>query len=108
MFRVFIPYFFAAGHINYARYGLYYLRAMECLPKDVLATFLKGEHVMRHQSGLWNGMWSDMFIESTFMRCGHGGLIWNNVETICFEVLGSKYSYLQSFYQGSSRDERCQ
>ena len=50
---------------------------MECLPKDVLATFLKGEHVMRHQSGLWNGIWSDMFIETTFMRYGHGpgGLI---------------------------------
>ena len=39
---------------------------MECLPKDVLAMFLKGEHVMRNQSGLWNGMWSDMFIETTF------------------------------------------
>ena len=24
-----IPYFFAAGHQNYARYGLYYLRSME-------------------------------------------------------------------------------
>ena len=32
---------------------------------------------MRHQTGLWNGMWSDMFIETTFMRYGHGpgGLI---------------------------------
>ena len=27
-----IPYFFAAGHVNYARYGLYYLRSMERLP----------------------------------------------------------------------------
>ena len=72
-----MPYFFAAGHINYARYGLYYLRSMECLPSEVLARFLKGEHVMRHQTGLWNGMWSDMFIETTFMRYGHGpgGLI---------------------------------
>ena len=27
---------------------------------------------MRHKEGLWNGIWSDMFIESTFMRYGHG------------------------------------
>ena len=23
-------------------------------------------------SGIWNGIWSDMFIETTFMRYGHG------------------------------------
>ena len=34
--------------------------------------FLDGHHVMRHQEGIWNGIWSDMFIESTFMRYGHG------------------------------------
>ena len=34
-----IPYFFAAGHPNYARYGLYYLRSMERLPSDVLKHF---------------------------------------------------------------------
>ena len=27
---------------------------------------------MRYNAGLWNGTWSDMFIESTFMRYGHG------------------------------------
>ena len=27
---------------------------------------------MRHKAGLWNAIWSDMFIESTFMRYGHG------------------------------------
>jgi len=72
-----MPYFFAAGHANYARYGLYYLRSMERLPDEVLARFLKGEHVMRHKPGLWNGIWSDMYIETTFMRYGHGpgGLI---------------------------------
>ena len=75
--REMMPYFFAAGHVNYARYGLYYLRSMECLPRDVQAKFLRGEHVMRHHAGLWNGIWSDMYIETTFMRYGHGpgGLI---------------------------------
>ncbi len=71
-FRRMIPYFFAAAHVHYARYGLYYLRCMESLPAEVLEHFMKGEHVMRHVKGLWNGIWSDMFIESTFMRYGHG------------------------------------
>ena len=72
-----IPYFFAANHTNYARYGLYYLRRMERLPPDILKHFLKGEHVMRHQDGIWNGIWVDMLIETTFMRYGKGpgGLI---------------------------------
>ncbi len=67
-----IPYFFAAGHQNYARSSLVYQRAIENLPRSILAYFLKGEPVMRHMKGLWNGIWSDMFIESTFMRYGHG------------------------------------
>ena len=72
-----MSYFFAAGHVNYARYGLYYLRDMEQLPQHVLESFLKGEHVMRHRRGIWNATWSDMFIETTFMRYRHGpgGLI---------------------------------
>lgn len=70
--RMMLPYFFAAGHVHYARYGLYYLRSMEALPANVLDLFMKGEHVMRHNPGIWNGIWSDMFIESTFMRYGHG------------------------------------
>lgn len=67
-----MPYFFAARHTNYARYGLYYLRSMENLPDEVQAAFRMGHHVMRHKSGLWNGIWSDMYIETTFMRYGHG------------------------------------
>jgi hypothetical protein len=45
---------------------------MEGILDEVLSSFLNGEHVMRHKSGLWNGMWSDMFIETTFMRYGPG------------------------------------
>ena len=38
---------------------------------------MKGEHVIRHIPGLWNGFWSDLHIETTFMRYGHcpGGII---------------------------------
>ena len=27
---------------------------------------------MRHKPGFWNGIWSDMWIETTLMRYGHG------------------------------------
>ena len=67
-----MPYFFAAGHHNYARYGLYYLCSMERLPGKILNHFMKGHHVMRHQPGIWNAVWSNMFIESAFMMYGHG------------------------------------
>lgn len=71
-----LPYFFASGHVNYARYGLYYLRSMQSLPPEVQSRFMKGEHTMRHVPGAANATWSDMFIETTFMRYGHskGGL----------------------------------
>ena len=63
-----LPYFFASGHVNYACYGLYYLRSMQRLHPDIMKKFMAGEHVMHHQDGLWNGVWSDLFIESTYMR----------------------------------------
>jgi len=76
-FRNMLPYYFAAGHVTYARYGLYYLRRMEKIPPHVQTHFMKGEHITRHIRGIWNGIWSDQFIESTFMRYGHssGGII---------------------------------
>ena len=76
-YKQMLPYFFAAGHVNYARYGLCYLREMKRLPQEVLSHFMKGEHVMHHSAGLWNGIWSDMMIETTFMRYGHapGGIV---------------------------------
>ena len=45
---------------------------MEKLPKHILESFLKGEHVMRHQESYWNGKWSDMLIKTTFMKYGKG------------------------------------
>ena len=38
---------------------------------------MKGEHVMHYIPSLWNGLWSDMYIESTFMGYGNsqGGII---------------------------------
>ena len=45
---------------------------MSKLPDCVLKEFMLGNHVMRHKPGIWNGISSDQFIESTFMRYGHG------------------------------------
>ena len=70
--RDMIPLFFAASHLNYARYGLYYLHTIEQLPREVRDHFLKGKHTMHHNPGIFNGIWSDMAIETTFMRYGHG------------------------------------
>ena len=45
-------------------------------PSEVSTYFLQGQHTTRHKAGAANSTWSDMFIESTFMRYGHsqGGL----------------------------------
>ena len=64
-------YFFAAGRVNYSRAVASYLMNIEILPANIIKGFLEGNHVMRHQRGIWNGISSDMFIESTFMRYGH-------------------------------------
>ena len=68
-----LPYFFAAGHVNYARYGLCYLREMERLPQEVLSHFMKGKHVIHHSAGLWNGIWSDTMMGRP--SCGMGMLL---------------------------------
>ena len=67
-----MPYFFAASHWNYARDGLVYIRSMERLPNSVLTPFLEGKHVVYLAEGLWNGIWTDMSIESTYMKIGKG------------------------------------
>ena len=67
-----LPYFFAAGHHNYARYVSYYLNCMKNLPFPILERFLKGEHVTRFQRVVWKAIWSDMFIEMSFMKYGKG------------------------------------
>ena len=47
-------YFFSAGHINYARYGVHYRGQMEALPEDIRARFDTGEHAILLNTGIWN------------------------------------------------------
>ena len=63
--------FFATGHVNYARYALYYLRSIYDLPAELQQQMSKGQHTMHHIPGVFNCIWSDMAIETTFMRYGH-------------------------------------
>lgn len=67
-----LPYMFAANHHNNARYELYYVRSMTRLAPEIEEKFIKGEQTMHHMDGVWNGMPTDLFIETTWMRKGHG------------------------------------
>ena len=68
---------------------------METLPSVVLKHFMQIEHVMRHIPGVWNAIWSDMFIETTFMRYGHGkrGIIGLTLEPETLEIWGLSMVY---------------
>jgi len=55
------------------------------MPSNVRDKFMNGEHVMRHIPGFW----SDMYIETTFMRYGHGktGIkVWSLSLHICSRI----------------------
>ena len=88
-------FFFAAGHHNYATYGTYYLYDMKKLPQSIFDKFLQGEHTTRHNGGLWNGIWSDMFIKTSFMRYGKGpgGLIGLTLNEKSGENMGLQSSH---------------
>ena len=83
-----IPYFSAAGHVYYARYGLFYLLSMSRLPPTILDQFLKGKHVLCHREGIWNDLWSDMMIETSCMRFGKGlnGVIGKTTKTRTLKI----------------------
>ena len=65
-----LPYFFAAGHPNYARYVTYYLNDMYGLSEEVTRKFRMGLHVARNSTGFFNGIWLEMLIETTYMKFG--------------------------------------
>ena len=67
-----IAYYFAAGHWNYARDSIVYLRTMEKLPNSLLDKFMYGKHAVHLKDRLFNGIWSDMAIETTYMKFGEG------------------------------------
>ena len=45
---------------------------MEKLPKNLLDKFMNNEHVVHLTDVLSNGIWSDMAIETMYMKVGKG------------------------------------
>ena len=45
---------------------------MEKLPIEALESFMKGEHVTSHKRRIWNSIWSDVMIQTTYMNFGNG------------------------------------
>ena len=99
-----VPYFFASVNMNYARYGMFYLRSMTSLPTEI--QFLQGQHTVRHVYGSSNSTWSDMFIESTFMWYGHsqGGLTGITLNDNA-KAMDSQLAFLQPARPRPMRDD---
>ena len=73
-----LPYFFSAGHWNYARFGFWYRHEMQgALPDAAKEMFMRGDHVYRHREGVWNAIFCDQFGEQPYIRYGKakGGLV---------------------------------
>ena len=49
--KAMLPYFFAAGHHNYARYLSWYVRQMKHLPQRAKENLLASAHICRHSDG---------------------------------------------------------
>ena len=64
-FKAMLPYSYAAGHHNYARYLSWYVRQMEHLPRRAKEDLLAGAHVCRHSDG-GTAMPADQFGEQTY------------------------------------------
>ena len=57
--------FYAAGHHNYARDGLYYLKSMQNLPEKDRNHFLRGERTVQDKPDVFNGIWIGMATETS-------------------------------------------
>ena len=49
-----------------------YVEWMNRLPDDLHKAYMKGQSSVHFTSALFNGIWTDMYIECTWMRHGHG------------------------------------
>ena len=66
-----LPYFFAAGHWQYARYIIWHVMEMQyMLPDYAKKDLLAGAHVCRHRPGTWNSVSADQLGEQTYIKKG--------------------------------------
>ena len=66
-----LPYFFTAGHHNYARYLSWYVLQMEHLPQRAKEDLQVGAHVCRHSDG-GTAVPAYQFGEQTYIKRGKG------------------------------------
>ena len=67
--RRLLPYFFIAGHHNYARYLSWHCLEMAVLvPAMATDDLLSGAFVSRHNAGSWNAVSADQFGEQTAIQ----------------------------------------
>ncbi|KAJ8884145.1 hypothetical protein PR048_016002 [Dryococelus australis] len=71
---------------------------MIALPAEVRQYFIEGQYVMRHNPSVWNGIWSEMYIDTTFIRYGHGkgGTIGISLKPETLKTWALKSSYFTS------------
>ena len=55
----------------YTKYATFHVHHLEILPKEVIKQ-LKHDFSLRVIDGIWNCIHTDQFIETTYMRLGHG------------------------------------
>lgn len=67
-FTKMIPYYFATNRPNYARWSCVYILDMIQLPDDVKDAFEAGQFAIYRSNNQFNGIWSDMAVESTVIR----------------------------------------
>ena len=64
-----LPYFFACNRQNYARWAsIYLIDMLSHLPDEVREAFKAGQFTVKRSAGKYNGIWSDMGVESTVIR----------------------------------------
>ena len=66
-----LPYLAAAGHNNYTKSVVLYLKQMKMLPAthpDVYCHFKEGLHPVRRSDREWAGLSTDLVIEQALMR----------------------------------------
>jgi len=113
-----LPYFFSAGHWNYARYISWHLIEFQTqLDEEALAMFYMGQHVCRHSDGSWNSVFSDLtdqFGEQTYIRHGKakGQLIGMTLSpeqvtrwVLSYHICNCASAALESMFQDSENEE---
>ena len=72
-----IPYFFSANRYNYARWTPVYILGMLKIPEDIRRAFEHGEFTVRRTTSPFNGISSDMGVETTMVKDakGNGGIV---------------------------------